>query len=1100
MVKKKQRKAALFLVICMVLSMFNGIPVQAEGYEDVELKIAWGHFDWETEEYTNANEDGEVNWCEEYASWPGDYILYIADESDNAIVDAAIEGDNGADIDSVGGGYYNVRFPVAGEYTIQSGDKSVTWRVDWPKFAFYNDAEGTEYKIDAEYTTAEGASFYIVAREDEDNPGEDDTQCTITVDSSVATYITIGDEQWQVDKEEGTSSVVMAANEEPKKVVIKSDVEGEFDINLSWPVEWEPGCDELSIHCYEKPTGLVAAWVTNFDWEDEGACGHEEDFWKSTDGCWMGFNQFYLAYLSEEGEEEPVTEVLLQYESEAQETVEAIHPGYFEFPLHKLGKYTVTYTTDDGETSKVTFKTVRPGDDVAFYRNELAEERLEGVTYQSGTPTTFYAVPNTENRSVSYKIVPQDGSDGYVTVTVDGEEVPEDEFITDEPAQVTISAEAKGGFELKVEGIVTYDGEDAEEDQEPWELASIWISEAKTGLLVSWDYDWPDDVPVLNEEPWYEKEIWTEAGGGFECYFGYRESEEEAAEPATLTLSNITYEDGTDDISTLIEIENMGAPGFYRFNFRKPGDYTITYKGSSVSVYVDMPEVGFYSAPEKTYENLMTGDKTYSFLKASKNIAANKIYLNIGGRELYDEAKHGELGWDEDTHYAFEMQLVEWDEEHDDIPRLYYGADGQPADAEGAKYKGADYLEVKSLGNSWYELQFKTGDLKVTNEDRTTWEPDTFLLCVITAEAWEDENGELIWNAWDYNGWFTGKYVALEELKIATPPTKTTYTAGETFDPTGMVVKAVYEDGTEKTVTDYTMTPSKDVKLTDANTFVRITYADGTVDLPITVKAAEIPETPATTTEATTTEATTTEALAVPDKGTPIEDEKKSDGSYTVNSSDSANPTVEYKAPKNKNAKEAKIPDTIEKDGVTYKVTSVAPNAFKGNKKVTKVTIGNNITTIGKNAFNGCKNLKTVTVGKNVTTIESGAFKGCTALTKVKIPAKTTKIGKDAFNGCKKLKTVTVGKNVTTVEANAFKGCSSLTKITLPAKTTKIGKNAFSGCKNLKTITIKSTKIKSFTKDAFNGLSKDTVIKVPKKKKAAYATLLKKAGFKGTVK
>lgn len=45
----------------------------------------------------------------------------------------------------------------------------------------------------------------------------------------------------------------------------------------------------------------------------------------------------------------------------------------------------------------------------------------------------------------------------------------------------------------------------------------------------------------------------------------------------------------------------------------------------------------------------------------------------------------------------------------------------------------------------------------------------------------------------------------LTEIKITTPPNKITYAEGESFDKTGMVVSAVYSDGTEKAVTNYTI-------------------------------------------------------------------------------------------------------------------------------------------------------------------------------------------------------------------------------------------------------------------------------------------------------
>ena len=72
--------------------------------------------------------------------------------------------------------------------------------------------------------------------------------------------------------------------------------------------------------------------------------------------------------------------------------------------------------------------------------------------------------------------------------------------------------------------------------------------------------------------------------------------------------------------------------------------------------------------------------------------------------------------------------------------------------------------------------------------------------------------------------------------------------------------------------------------------------------------------------------------------------------------------TVEYKAPLNSKKATVTVPATVKVSGVTYKVTSIAKNAFKNNKKLKKVTIGANITTIVANAFDGCKNLKTVDI------------------------------------------------------------------------------------------------------------------------------------------
>lgn len=174
--------------------------------------------------------------------------------------------------------------------------------------------------------------------------------------------------------------------------------------------------------------------------------------------------------------------------------------------------------------------------------------------------------------------------------------------------------------------------------------------------------------------------------------------------------------------------------------------------------------------------------------------------------------------------------------------------------------------------------------------------------------------------------------------------------------------------------------------------------------------------------------------------------------SYQVVSEDEKQPTVVYTAPADKNVKKITVPATITVGGITYKVESVAPDAFKN----------------------------------------------CRKLTSVKISAGVQKIGKNAFSGCSKLSSVTIGKDVTEIGAGAFANCKALKKITIPAAVTKIGKKAFNKCKKLKTVTIKTKKLKTVGGSAFKGIAKKAVIKLPKAKKAAYKKLLKKKYDKTT--
>lgn len=86
---------------------------------------------------------------------------------------------------------------------------------------------------------------------------------------------------------------------------------------------------------------------------------------------------------------------------------------------------------------------------------------------------------------------------------------------------------------------------------------------------------------------------------------------------------------------------------------------------------------------------------------------------------------------------------------------------------------------------------------------------------------------------------------------------------------------------------------------------------------------------------------------------------------------------------------------------------------------------------------------------------------------------------------------------VTGISPNAFKNNNKLSKVVIGKNVAKIGKNAFYNCKKLTLVTIKTQKLtlKSVGKNAFKGINAKGTIKVPKAKKKAYKTLLKKRGI-----
>ena len=130
---------------------------------------------------------------------------------------------------------------------------------------------------------------------------------------------------------------------------------------------------------------------------------------------------------------------------------------------------------------------------------------------------------------------------------------------------------------------------------------------------------------------------------------------------------------------------------------------------------------------------------------------------------------------------------------------------------------------------------------------------------------------------------------------------------------------------------------------------------------------------------------------------------------FKVTSSSAKSPTVSYLKPKKKTLKTATVPATVKYKGITYKVTSIANNAFKNNKKLKKVTIGANIKTIGKAAFAGDKNLKKIIVkSKVLKKVGKNALKGINKKAVIKVQKKFKKKYTKLFKKKGQAKTVKV--------------------------------------------------------------------------------------------
>lgn len=93
---------------------------------------------------------------------------------------------------------------------------------------------------------------------------------------------------------------------------------------------------------------------------------------------------------------------------------------------------------------------------------------------------------------------------------------------------------------------------------------------------------------------------------------------------------------------------------------------------------------------------------------------------------------------------------------------------------------------------------------------------------------------------------------------------------------------------------------------------------------------------------------------------------------------------------KGKKVTSVTIAKTVKINGVTYKVTKIGKNAFKGCKYLKKITIGSNVKKIEKGAFANCRKLASINMKKanGITSIGSKAFSKINSKAKVSVPSK----------------------------------------------------------------------------------------------------------------
>lgn len=132
---------------------------------------------------------------------------------------------------------------------------------------------------------------------------------------------------------------------------------------------------------------------------------------------------------------------------------------------------------------------------------------------------------------------------------------------------------------------------------------------------------------------------------------------------------------------------------------------------------------------------------------------------------------------------------------------------------------------------------------------------------------------------------------------------------------------------------------------------------------------------------------------------------------YKIIANDKNGVQVSLMGPVKKTAASVNVPDTVTYKKVKCAVTTIAPKAFSGCKKLRKVTLGANVTTIGKVAFSGCKSLSSLTIkSKGLKSVGAKSLRGISSKAVIKVPKAKLKAYKKLLKGKGQAKSVTIKK------------------------------------------------------------------------------------------
>lgn len=288
---------------------------------------------------------------------------------------------------------------------------------------------------------------------------------------------------------------------------------------------------------------------------------------------------------------------------------EYVNEGFLRFAFFQKGVYKVSYNNAT-EHNSVVF--VAETSKIAAYdssdiTNAKVIDRF-GFDRYSEEEQAFYIIlqkNDGDEIDISEGLISFDGDYGdakvsdYLTIeSTDAEDV----------YKVILNPEAFPEYEVNFKLNARFNNID-----EP-EVYYLLVGEKLTGLLATdWFTGEGDDLKPFDETA-FSKVFYKQFDpyNSWDFYFGYRT--EENGPTTNVAVEDLVF---TDDEGNSVDVDIETVTTGYgteiaRVRFALPGTYHISYTKddivSKVQLIIDYPEIGFYTAPERTVETLVTDD------------------------------------------------------------------------------------------------------------------------------------------------------------------------------------------------------------------------------------------------------------------------------------------------------------------------------------------------------------------------------------------------------------------------------------------------------------------------------------------------------------